>query len=473
MPTLPNRKAEFRELFLTKPWVTDGAMATMLFAKGASSHKPVEELNLTLAPLVRDVHREFLAAGAEIIRTNTFGGNRIRLANAGLDAKLKLVNQAAVRIAREAAQDKAFVAASIGSTGLWLEPFGSMGREQACSVFKQQADALDGVDLAVLETFRDVGELRTAVCGVREALGEEIVVIANVTVHENGNLEDGTPPERYGPAISALGVDAIGINCSGPHAVAAAIERLRAVTSKPLSAIPSFAGDAAYFAQILVGTGAVIIGGCCGTTPDHIRALKETPLEIRTGQDAEAANPEPQDVVPLAKRSKLGAKLAGKKFVDDGDLASLVQVRARSRGPKPLQEELLAIHARGERNILCDTAGLAYLASQLNKGLDMGGNAIEQTSFVIGIEGATPDNADFIVTEPIFDVASVPESEIPVIASVWAIPDARTAAYAIHERHVEIPEAVLARIEAGEGEAAAQEIAKKLRKTVAGIRAVN
>lgn len=446
----------------------------MLFAKGAPTHKPVEELNLTLAPLVRDVHRDFLAAGAEIIRTNTFGGNRIRLAKAGLDTKLKLVNQAAVRIAREAAQDRAFVAGTIGSTGEIIEPFGTLGRDEACAIFKQQAAALDGVDLFVLETFRDVAELRSAVCGVREAAGSEIVVIAHVTVTDDGNLHDGTPPERFGPAISALPLDAIGVNCSsGPHAVASTIERLLKVTSKPLSAIPSYNGDAAYFAERLAETGAAIVGGCCGTTPDHIKALKDAAIEIRTGQDVETSDPEPQDVVPLAKRSKLGAKLAGKKFVEDKDLDSLVAIAARGRGVKQLQEELLAIHARGDRNLLCDTAGLAYLAGQLNRGLDLGGNPITQTSFVIGVQNAPSESADFFVTQPVFDTAAIPESSIPVIATVWTIPDARTADYAIHERGIAIPEALLARIQAGEGEAVAQEIAKALRKHVAGIRAVN
>ncbi len=485
MPTLPNRKAEFRELFLTKPWVIDGAMATMLFAKGAHTRKPVEELNLTLAPLVRDVHRDFLAAGAEIIRTNTFGGNRFRLANAGLDAKLKLVNEAAVRIAREATQGKAFVAASIGPTGQRLAPLGRLSPEDACAVFKQQAAALDGVDLFVLETFRDVAELRSAVCGVREAASSEVIVIACVTVEDNGNLQDGTPPERFGPAIAALPVDAIGVNCSsGPHAIAAVIERLRKVTSKPLSAIPSYEGDPAYFAQTIAETGAAVVGGCCGTTPDHIKALREQTLEVQVGEDVEGADSPPQEEVPLAKRSKLGAKLAGKKFVDDKDLSSLLTITTRGRSAKQLQDELLAIHERGESNILCrtgegfgpldiDASGLAYLASQLNQGLDMGGNAVAQTSFVIGIDSDSSVHADFVVTGPIFDPGAIASNGIPVIATVWVIPDARTAAYAIYERHVSIPEPALTRINNGEGKAVAAEIAKTLRKTVAGIREVN
>ncbi len=160
MISLPNRAAEFRDAFVHKKWVTDGAMATILLAKGASLRKPVEELNLTLAALVRDVHREYLAAGAEILRTNTFGANRIRLAQADLAARLTDINRAAVRIARAVADDKVFIAGTIGPTGVRLAPLGSLTEEDARSVFRQQAIALAGVDLFVLETFRDVTELR-------------------------------------------------------------------------------------------------------------------------------------------------------------------------------------------------------------------------------------------------------------------------------------------------------------------------
>src|SRR6187399_1863274 len=160
MISIPNRAAEFREAFASKKWVMDGAMATMLFARGASTHRPVEELNLRLAALVRDVHREYLAAGAEILRTNTFGANRIRLAQADLSAKLTDINRAAVRIARTVADEQAFVAGTIGPTGVRLAPLGSLTEEEGRGVFRQQAAALTGVDLFVLETFRDLIELR-------------------------------------------------------------------------------------------------------------------------------------------------------------------------------------------------------------------------------------------------------------------------------------------------------------------------
>src|SRR5262249_31221817 len=154
----------------------------------------------------------------------------------------------------------------------------------------------------------------------------------------------------------ALPIDAIGVNCSsGPNVVSAVIERLRNVTSKPLSAVPSFGGDATYFAQRLAETGAAIVGGCCRAPPDSICALpRQTPAN-RAGKDVEADDPEPRAEVPLAKRSKLGAKLAGKKFIDEKDLASLVTVTSRGRSAKQLQDQLLVIHESGDRNILCRT----------------------------------------------------------------------------------------------------------------------
>ncbi|MFM2126085.1 MAG: hypothetical protein RL328_2536, partial [Acidobacteriota bacterium] len=199
-------------MFLQQRWITDGAMATMLFARGASVHRPVEELNLKLAAMVRDVHRDYLNAGAQILLTNTFGANRIRLAQFDLETKVTAINNAGVRIAREVARDKAFVAGCIGPTGHRLAPLGSLTEEEAVHVFYQQAATLTGVDLYVLETFQDVAELRAAVKGVREAAGPDVVVIAHLSVEEDGRLADGTGPERYGPALNALAVDAIGLN---------------------------------------------------------------------------------------------------------------------------------------------------------------------------------------------------------------------------------------------------------------------
>lgn len=235
------------EEFLLRRWVTDGAMATWLFAKGAAH--PVELLNLTDPALVAGVHKEYLAAGAQIVRTNSFSGP--------LEARA-----ASVRIAREAAP-AALVAGVIGSTG------GSGTREW----FRECARALHGVDLVVLETFTDLQELAAAVDGVRDAWNETL--IAQVSVEPDGSLRGGIEPEDYGRALDRLAADVIGFNCSfGPEPVAAAFRQVRAITSKPMSACPSAgAEDIAEFARLLLETGAVVVGACCGSTPEHIRAI--------------------------------------------------------------------------------------------------------------------------------------------------------------------------------------------------------
>jgi len=238
-------------------WVTDGAMATYLFSKGAAH--PVEELNLTSPALVADVHREYLNAGAQILRTNTFGGS--------LEAK-----PAGVRIARETANGQALVAGVIGS----------IGGGGTLELFRQHAAALEGVDLFILETFRDIPELRAAVDGVRAVAGHDIAVVAQVSVEPNGNLHDGTPPEIYGPEMEALAADVIGFNCSfGPESIWAAFERMRAVTSKPLSASPNAGFQTLFtpeymaaYAHRFLAAGALIVGACCGSTPEHIRHIR-------------------------------------------------------------------------------------------------------------------------------------------------------------------------------------------------------
>lgn len=440
----------------------------MLFAKGASSRKPVEELNLTLPALVRDVHREYLAAGAEILRTNTFGANRIRLAQADLAARLTDINRAGVRIARTITDGQAFVAGVIGPTGVRLAPLGSLTEEEARNVFHQQAAALAGVDLFVLETFRDVAELRAAVDGVREAAGSDIVVVAHLSVEDDGRLQDGTPPARYGAALNDLAADAIGINCSsGPYAVFGALDQMWTHTTKPLSALPGAGFPVAcspeYFAK--QPWDVQIAGGCCGTTPEHIRQLRpaiESRADSIYGTKFFGRNFWTQswsDLFPSP--SKLSAKLAARESVSivessapsyDGidavgilsraeptalaasrlieDVETILYIATRGRSANDLQRELLAAHALGQRNILCltgegykpldiDSIGLTHIAAGLNRGVDFGGNPTSQTAFTIGV-GANPNAADldrevarfeakvragahFAIAQPVFD----------------------------------------------------------------------
>jgi homocysteine S-methyltransferase len=229
--------------FLKRRWVADGAMATRLFGKGAPRGRPVEELNVTQPELVRQVHREYLDAGAQILRTNTFRRNA--------------ANAAGVQLAREVAGAAALVAGVIGP--------------DAPDVLREYAAALQGVDLYILETFRDVGALRQAIEAVRAAAGVDAIVVAQVSVERNGKLVGGSLAE-----LNTLDADVVGFNCSfGPAAVKLAFDELRSVTNKPMSAFPSV-DDEAGWAMNFWNAGARIVGACCGSTPEHIREIRST-----------------------------------------------------------------------------------------------------------------------------------------------------------------------------------------------------
>jgi methionine synthase I (cobalamin-dependent)/5,10-methylenetetrahydrofolate reductase len=328
---IQTRAAEFRDIFEQRVWVADGAMGTMLYAKGAFINRCFDELNLSLPALVRDVHQEYLRAGAELIETNTFGANRKRLATFGFADKVRLINRAGVRIAREAARDQAFVAGAIGPLGVRLEPLGSTSLEEARSIFREQIDALveAGVDCLMLETFRDMNEIRAAVEAARDVAGLELVIVAHLSIEDDGRLQDGTSIEDFTRALDALPVDAIGLNCSsGPYALFQAFEKMAAYTRKPLSALPNAGRGTnicspeymASYAASFLQTGARIVGGCCGTTPEHITAIGN---EVRDLQPVRGSvfisepetKPRPMERVPVAAKSQLGAKLAAKKFV--------------------------------------------------------------------------------------------------------------------------------------------------------------
>jgi len=193
------RSAEFREALENRVLVADGAMGTMLYSKGVFINRCYDELNLSLPALVRDVHQEYIKAGAEIIGTNTFGANRKRLAAYGFGEKVRLINQAGVRIAREAAREQAFVAGTVGPLGIRLEPLGPTSFEEARAIFREQVEALveAGVDLLILETFRDSNEIREAIFAAREAAGDDIAIIAQVSIEDDCRLRDGTTTEDF------------------------------------------------------------------------------------------------------------------------------------------------------------------------------------------------------------------------------------------------------------------------------------
>jgi methionine synthase / methylenetetrahydrofolate reductase(NADPH) len=333
----------FREL-LESDHVTvfDGAMGTMLYAKGVYINRSYDELNLTSPDLVRTVHEEYVRAGAEVIETNTFTATAHKLAQYGLDSRLREINITAARLAREAACNRCFVAGAVGPLGLRIEPYGPTSFDEAKELFKQQAEALleGGVDLFVLETFSDVSEMRQAIRAVREL--SDLPIIAQVTIMLDGNTSFGTTPEVFTARLDEWGADVIGLNCGvGPATILTAVERMRAATTKKLSAQPNAGlprdvqGRQFYmcspeymakYAKRLIQSGVRFIGGCCGTTPAHIKLISDAvrPLSPRhtgrTGrlstaiQIAENA-PKEVPVAPLEERSNWGRRLSRGEFL--------------------------------------------------------------------------------------------------------------------------------------------------------------
>jgi homocysteine S-methyltransferase len=334
------RAQEFREQFAKRVWVADGAMGTMLYARGVFINRCFDELSLSSPDMVRQIHQEYVKAGAEILETNTFGASRPRLAGFGMAEKLRDINRAAVRIAREAAKEGPFVAGAVGPLGVRIEPLGPTSFAEARAHFAEQIEALveAGVDLLILETFGNLDELREAVLAARQVAGNDLAVVAQVTIDDFGHLPGGTDTETFTREIDSWPVDAIGLNCSvGPKATLETIERMIAVSSKPMSAMPNaglpmriegrniYLCSPEYMAQYarrLLWAGVKIIGGCCGTTPDHIKLIRsETrslqPLQKKLAVTVEApqAKAHALEPVAVAQKSKLGAKLAEGKFV--------------------------------------------------------------------------------------------------------------------------------------------------------------
>jgi homocysteine S-methyltransferase len=310
-------------------------MGTMLYAKGIFINRCYDELNLSQPDMILGIHQEYVKAGAEILETNTFGANSFRLARHGCQALVADINRAGVELARSAAGADVMVAGSVGPLGVRIEPLGKTGLDEARAAFAQQIAALAkaGVDLLILETFGYVGELHQAILATRD-VAPGLPVIAQVTIDEDGNALDGSTPESYGKRLEEYAPEVLGINCSvGPAPMLDAVEQLRQFTTLPMSAQPNAGSPRnvegrniylcspeymAEYARRFVDAGVTVIGGCCGTTPEHIRAMKSA---LRMGEArvssykviSGSAEAEKQ-TVELAKRSKLGAKVAAREF---------------------------------------------------------------------------------------------------------------------------------------------------------------
>src|SRR5215467_11599241 len=291
--------ADFLARIKQSPVLCDGAMGTLLYDKGIFINRSYDELNLSQPDLIRGIHHEYLQAGAEIIETNTFGANSFRLARHSLADKVRDINRAGARLAREAAKSfDVWVAGSVGPLGTRIEPLGKTSFQEARDAFREQIEALveGGVDLLILETFGYLEEIHQAILASKD-VSHSIPIVAQVTIDEDGNCLDGSTPEIFTPKLEEWGGNLIGCNCSvGPVAMLDAMERVRGLTMLPLSAQPnagiprSVDGRNIYlcspeymasYARKFVTAGVRLVGGCCGTAPDHIRVMKSA---LRVGE---------------------------------------------------------------------------------------------------------------------------------------------------------------------------------------------
>ncbi len=332
--------ADFLSRIKQSPVLCDGAMGTLLYAKGIFINRSYDELNLSQPDLIRGIHHDYLQAGAEIIETNTFGANSFRLARHSLADKVRDINRMGARLAREAAKSfDVWVAGSVGPLGTRIEPLGKTSFQEARNSFREQIETLaeSGVDLLILETFGYLEEIHQAILAAKDG-SPSLPIVAQVTIDEDGNCLDGSDPETFVRKLEEWGADVIGCNCSvGPVAMLDAMERVRAATSLPIAAQPnagiprSVEGRNIYlcspeymasYARKFVAAGVRLVGGCCGTTPEHIRVMKSA---LRVGEargraasahvTSSQTSPKAVAAMPLEKRSPLGAKLAQGEFV--------------------------------------------------------------------------------------------------------------------------------------------------------------
>ena len=347
-----------------KVHVLDGAMGTMLYSKGFFLNVCYDELNLKQPKLVQEVHEAYVRAGAEILETNTFGANPAKLASYGLAAETERINQAAAELARKAAAGRASVVGAIGPLGLRIEPFGPTSREEAFAFFQRQAKGLlaGGVDGFILETFSDVDELHEGLRAVRSL--SDLPVIAQMTIGDDGLTHYGTAPEIFTKQLAEWGADVIGVNCSvGPAGVLEAVEKMVKVTDRPISAVPNAGlpkdvGDRkiylaspeymASYARRMIEAGARIVGGCCGTTPEHIKKIRDYVASVVprhqpvvVSRDVVAA-PAAGEAVPLAQRSRFGTKLARRELVTSVEI-----VPPKGVDPAPMFAQCRALKAAG------------------------------------------------------------------------------------------------------------------------------
>jgi homocysteine S-methyltransferase len=319
-------------------YLFDGAMGTMLYAKGVFINKCYDELNLRNPEIVLEVHKQYVRAGAEILETNTYGANRVKLRSFGIEDELRAINERGAALAREAAGDSVFVAGAIGPLGIRIEPYGPTALDEAREYFREQAAALRdaGVDLFVLETMSNIAEIEQGIFAIRDICS--LPIVAQMTIGNDGRTIYGDMPRTIAQRLDLAGADVIGLKCSvGPDVMLDAIEEITAVTAKKISAQPNAGlprevnGRQMYmaspdymakYAKRLIHKGVKFLGGCCGTTPEHIKIMADAvrPLSPRRSfvvveRDANIKGSDAKEAVPLSARSNCGRKIAGGEFV--------------------------------------------------------------------------------------------------------------------------------------------------------------
>ncbi len=340
---------QFAEILASRPLLADGAMGTVIYARGVFINRCYDELNLSDPGLILSIHEDYLHAGAEVIETNTFGANRFRLARHGLADKVAQINTAGVRLARQAVEhlrDKqasdAWVAGSVGPLGVRLEPLGKTGVDEARAAFGEQISALAeaGVDLLILETMPALNEAREALAAARE-FAPDLPVLVLVTVDDDGNCLDGSSPAQAAALLTEWGAGAVGVNCStGPATALTAIEAMREATSLPLVAMPNaglpravegrniYLCSPEYMAEFTrkaIAAGVQMVGGCCGTTPNHIRAMRSAMRAIDAQARIQVTGERPAlstETPParLGERSRIGS------LIEQGSFITLVEI---------------------------------------------------------------------------------------------------------------------------------------------------
>ena len=321
--------------------LADGAMGSQIYARGISYERCYDELNLTEPALIQRIHRDYIRAGSELIETNTFGANRYKLAPFGLEDRVRDINFRAVKLAREAREEcgePVFLAGAIGPLGQPLTPVGTVSAADAHAAFREQAEALleAGADLIVLETFGDLDELQEAIRAVQATC--ELPIVAQVSLTDDGQMLAGQTPAEVARMLASHRVDVIGVNCGvGPQSTLDAVGQMALPLFAHLSAMPNagapsrlegrylYFSTPEYFAEYtrhFVGAGVRLIGGCCGTTPAHVAAMRQALVE---GADSAtptitftAPPPPPSDAIETAvsvEPTPLQRALAEKRFV--------------------------------------------------------------------------------------------------------------------------------------------------------------